>query len=764
MVSRPRSTLAALAVLALAGASAAQVVGSPVTHPGPVGPPGGPVVVEATPDTTHLVPGLVKDLARDAAGRILFCTFERVVGRFEPGSQAITILASSPSSPFEGQLRGVAATGNGDVAVVDAFGHVYLVPGNGGVATKVYNDLYMISDATDLIVDARGSFLIASATPSSGQRAINWIQPDGQRWGYYLVRHQPAQLAHDPLTGGIVIADAASGGNLQLVEAGNAYRRTSALDAVTHPGTSTAQDDGDLAAESDGDLYWIAGGSVHAHRRASGTTTLFASGYGQLRGAVIAASHGWQWSPTGWSLYLAEGENPTRIREIPGVGAPAAVLANDQGAVPGRGVKVNVTFGFQAYDVAADDSGRLVLGGSSFGSTHFVKRVTLTGTPSIALVANSSNGLSGIVEGLCVAPDDSIYALTRAGAIQRITEGPLSVTTVFSDPASQITAGKDLALDVDGTFYVAAREAWDFGKVLSVAGGSATLLRTTEETRGLAANPAGGLLYSQWRNTGFHGSIDLHHFGDGSSEALPGLSGMNYTNDFVWGDGDICVDANGSIYTVSEDDWSLIRYDPGQDAFVRFGSGYLNHPSGLAIAPSTASSGSVTGWSLYVCEFDNLWEKPSVPPPASVLVDASLGLSVGRTVAVAPHPRLGAPRVLAPAPGGGILIGTAGGVVLAADPTSGDTLELAGPEQGLHGAIAALAPRHGRVLVLTEAGEVHLVADGHVRRLALAPARVEPLLERALAAPRRTLELHDPRTRTATTYALDGWVLWRVGE
>jgi hypothetical protein len=37
----------------------------------------------------------------------------------------------------------------------------------------------MMADATDLIVDARGSFLIASATPSSGQRAINWVSADG---------------------------------------------------------------------------------------------------------------------------------------------------------------------------------------------------------------------------------------------------------------------------------------------------------------------------------------------------------------------------------------------------------------------------------------------------------------------------------------------------------------------------------------------------------------------------------------------------------
>jgi len=757
--------LAVCGALALAASAFAQGVSWPKPV-GPAAPGGGSSEVAVTLDTTHLIPGTVKDLSRDAAGRILYCTFERDVGRITPGKQAITLLTTAESSPaFEGQLRGVAETPGGDVVVVDAFGHVYRLAGGVGPAVKVYSDLYMISDASDLIVDARGNYLIASATPSSGQRAVNWVQADGARWGYYLVKHQPAQLASDPLTGGILIADATSGGNLQLVAAASAYRPTSAIDTVTHPGINTSQSDGDIAAEADGDLYWIAGGSVYKLDRATNTTTLFRGGYGQLRGIVIAASHGWQPSPSGWSLYLAEGENPTRLREIPDVGAPGSLVANDQGALPGRGTKINVTFGFQVYDLAADNAGRLLVGGTNFGSTHFIKRVTLTGTPSIALVANSSNGLSGIVEGLCVAPDDSIYALTRAGSIQHVTEGPLSITTVFSDPGNQITAGKDLALDVDGTFYVAAREAWGFGKVLSVSGGVATLLRTTEETRGLAANPAGGLYFSQWHNTGFHGSVDLHHFSDGSLETLPGFTGMNYTNDSVWGDGDICVDADGSIYTVSEDDWSLIRYDPAQDAFERIGSGYLNHPSGLAIAPSTSGSGSTTGWSLYVSEFDNLWEKPSVPAPASTLVDSSLGLHVARTPAVMPEPRFGLPRVLAPAPrGAGVLIGTATGSVLLADPASGAVELVAGPEQGLHGAIVALAPGADgrRILALTDAGEAFALVAGRAHRLTLAPERVAAALAQALAAPRRMLTLRDPLTRTATIYGLDGWVLWRV--
>ncbi len=754
------SRIAALLLL-LASGTAAQGLRNP-PHSQSAGGAAGPVDFEAELDVTHVLPGLVKDLSPDTAGGILYCTFERDVGRVVPGLNAVTLLATAANSPaFQGQLRAVAETPSGGVAVVDAFGHVYVLPGGVAPAVQVYSDLYMISDATDLVVDARGSFLIASATPSSGQRGLNWISADGQRWSYYLVQHQPAQLAHDPLTGGLVLSETTSGGNLRLITAGDPYRRSTGLDTLTHPGISSFQDDGDVAAEADGDLYWIAGGSVWKHTRASGATTLFASGYGQLRGVVIAASHGWQPSATGWSLYVAEGAYPTRLREIPGVGAPGPVLASDQGPVPWKGNKINVIFGFQAFDLAADDSGRLVLGGTQFGSSQFIKRVTLSPGPSIATVATNASGLSGIVEGVVVAPDDSIYALTRPGAIQRVTEGPLTVTTLFTDPANQITAGKDLALDVNGALYAATREAWDFGKILRIEGGGAVLVRTTEETRGLAANPAGGLLFSQWHNTGFHGTVDLHHFDDGSLEVLPGFTGMNYTNDFVWGDGDICVDANGSIYTVSEDDWALIRYDPAEDAFVRLGSGYLNHPSGLAIAPSSPGAGSTTGWSLFVAEFDNLWERPSVPPPASTLVDSNFLLTLGRAPFGTPHPRFGKPRVLAPAPGGGVLVGTASGQVLALEHEGGEAVALT-DSAGLGGAIVALAPRGRRVLALTDTGEAFALASGRVRRLAPAPERVEAALAQAEAAPVRTVRTWDPQTRSEDVLVLEGWVVWRL--
>jgi hypothetical protein len=728
----------------------------------PANPPAGGLK-DTTPFVTT-IDGTVKDLARDGAGRILYCTAEGEVGHIVPGISR-QVLATAASGPFPSELRAVAETPGGDVAVLDAGGDIRVLIGGQAPAVLRYDDNLMIQDASDLVVDASGNYLVASATPSSGQRALNWISSDGFRWGYFLVKHQPLALAHDPLTGGIVLSETTSGGNLQLIVAGTATRQTSALDTSTHPGIDTARSDGDVALESDGDIYWLAGGTVRRRNRASGTTTTFASGLGTLRGAVIAASSPFRASATGWSLFVAEGANPARIRELPGVGAPAATTLASQGFVPGRGTKVNVSFGFQAYDLAVDNQGRLLLGGSNFGATHYIKRVTLTGTPAISTVATSASGLSGIIEGLVVDVDDAIYALTRTGTIHKITEAPLTVTTIFSDPASQITAGKDLALDVDGTFYVACRESWDFGKLMSVTpfANGAVFLTATEETRGLAASPGGGLYLSQWRNTGFVGTVERFHFDDNSLETLPGFAGMNYTNDSVWGDGDIVVDADGSVYTISEDDWSLVRYDANEDGLVRIGSGYLNHPSGLAIAPSTASSGSTTGWSLYTAEFDNLWERPSYPPPASTFVDASLGLVFGRTLFGAPDPRHGRPTALAPASGGGVLVATAAGVIHHLD-ASGAIARFAGPEHGLAGEIVALGATsaRGAALALNADGELYQVSPGSARRLALAPERAAAALEHFRAHPQRRMRIPGDGARAALELVLDGWVVWAV--
>jgi hypothetical protein len=758
----PGQAAPALALVLLAAAAGAQGTRSTGTRGNHQAPNVLPTVTISL-DVPYVVSGAIRDLSRDSLGRILYCTAEGEVGRMEPG-HAITVLADAASGPFPNELRALAETPAGDIATVDDEGFVRVLVGGTTPAVVKYADLYMVAGVTDLLIDARGSYLIASATPSSGQRAINWIRDDGQNWGYYLVRHQPVQLASDPLTGGILLSDSSLGGRVHLVEADNLYRPTSVVEATTLPGVAVFQDDGDIAAESNGDYYWAVGGTVYKHTRATSTTSTFKDGHDQLHGAVIAQSTGWLQSTTGWSLYVAEGESPTRIRELPGVEAPGALIANDQGLVPGRGLPINVIFGFNCFTMTGDNQGNLLLGGTDWGWPNFVKRVDLSGTPSISTVARSVDGLAGIIEGLAVAADDTIYALARNGEIHAITEGPLSVTDVFTDPLDQITAGKDLALDVDGSLYVGTREGWDFGKVMKISGGGASLLTITDETRGLAARPGGGMYVTQWHDTGFHGSVDLFHFADSSLEVLPGFSTMNYTNDVAWADGAICVNVEGSVFTVSEDDWSLVRYDPWEEAFLRFGSGYLNHPSGLVIAPSTATSGSTTGWSLYVSEWSFLWEKPSVMAPAPTLVDATLGLIVGRTLAGTPHPKYGRPSVLGPAPAGtGMVLGTESGWVLGLDASDGQVVPLFGPDDGL-GAIRAIGVRGRNTLVLDDDGRLFELRGKHLARRTVDPERTARVLERVRRNPRRSLRLSTERRPSGEWFAIDGWVVWRVGE
>jgi hypothetical protein len=686
--------------LSLAAVASAQVSA--------IGGPGGPARERhGLYDSTVEVPGKVVDLAPEPSGSLLYCTAEGTVGRILPWG-ADQVLATSGTGPFPHPLRAVARTNAGHVAVLDEQGHVRVLAGGVAPAVLVYSDLHMIGDATDLIVDARGSYLIASSTPSNGQRAVNWISADGQDWSYWLVKHQPVQLAHDPLTGGILISESGGGGALQLSQAGSPVHATHALDTTTKPGTSAAQDDGDVALEADGDVWWIAGNKLYLRSRSSNTTSLVLTMAGPLRGVAIGRSTP-QVAGGGWSLYVAQGQGPTLVRELFAVQPPAGAIAQDQGPVPDRGLPVDVDFGFQVFDLAADNQGRLLVGGTLWGNTQYVKRVTLSPTPSIATLATSADGLLAPVEGLAVAPDDSIYVLGRTGAIQRISEGPFTLQTVFTDPLGTIGTAKDLALDVDGTLYVASRENWGVGSVSAVAGGAASVLANPAEARGLAANPAGGMYVSQWNGPGFEGAVELLKFTGNTFESQPGFSGINYANGGEWGDGDLCVAADGSVYTISEDDWSLVRYDAALDGLERIGSGFLNRPSGLAIAPSTAGSGSSTGWSLYASEWDHLWEFPHVQAPASTLVNAALGVGLARTPVAGWHPGLGRPRAIAPGP--------APGTLLVADE---------------RGVLRELDPALGRVreLGLAARGELHS---------------------------RRRARVGD------ATYVLEGWLVWRVG-
>jgi len=710
-----------------------------------------------------IIPGTVQDLTRDSAGRILYCTAEREVGRLGAGG-AREVLATAAHFPNE--LRAVAEAG-ADIVLIDLLGHVHRLPGGAAPPVLVYPDQFMIVDPTDLIVDARGSFLIASSTPTSGTRAMNWIASDGIDWGYYRVGRQPLALAHDPLTGGILMSDAGGGGTLRLVEPSSPIRALTLLDASTLSGASPAQGDGDLAVTASGDVYWIGGGSIWLHQRATGVTVLHASGFQPLRGIVIAtaspaATHG---QP--WSLYVAEGALPTRIHELGAAPAPAGLVAADQGDPPGKGRHVPVTFGCQCLDLTLDQGGRLLLGGTTFVSGEFLKRITTTGTPSIATVATSADGLLGPIEGVVLAPDRSIYTLARDGSIQHVTTPPLAVTTVFTDPTDLVVAGKDLAMDLDGTFYVASRDTSGLGRILGVAGGSAVELLVTEETRGLAARPQGGMYFSQWRFHGFAGTVDLLRFSGPDVDTLPGFAALNYSNDDARGDGEIVVDVDGNVYTISEDDWSLVRYRASLGGIERIGGGYLGHPAGLAIAPSTAGSGSATGWSLFVAESFDLWEHPGCPAPAAPWVDASLGLTIERSLAGAPHPRHGRPSALAPAPHpDGLLIATEGGWLLTLDTRTGVVQRVAGPEHGLRGELVGIgtAPGSRRTLVVNRAGEAFELLGARAQVLATAPGPTSALLARLAAEPQRSVHLTDPATGRRRHFALDGWAVWRVAD
>jgi hypothetical protein len=516
-----------------------------------------------------------------------------------------------------------------------------------------------------------------------------------------------------------------------------------------------------MAAEASGGFYWIAGGTVYRRSRSQNQTQVFASGYGPLRGAVIAAASGLENDGSPWSLYVAEGSNPTKIVELPGVAAPASLIAADQGPHPGRGARVNVTYGFQVLDLTVDQQGRLLLVGTNYGATtiHYLKRLQAIPTPTLTTLASSANGLVGPLEGVCLAPDHSLYTLARGGTIQHVTLGPLSISTLFTDPANQITAAKDLALDVDGSFYVATREAWDLGKIMKVAGGSASLLSFTEETRGLAANPAGGMYISQWRNQGFAGTVDLFHFANNTIQTLSGFSGLNFSNEDGRGDGKICVDVDGTVFATAMDCWSAVRYHPNLNGFERIGTGYTRYLSGLAIGISTPSSGSTTGWSLYVSDFDNLYEFPSSRPPASTLVDATLGLTMDRGVVATPHPRYGKPGVLARQPSPtGAWIGTEEGWLLSVDTTTGAVTEVAGPAHGLRGRVLAIVSSAdgSRTFVLNDRGEIFLRTARGLRELALDPATSARALERAKELSKRAYA-----TGPGTWLVLEDWAIVR---
>jgi sugar lactone lactonase YvrE len=682
--------------------------------PGPPAPPG-----PADPIISR-IDGEVLDLTYSNSG-ILYCTREGEVGAIRPsmlkGSRR-TVFA--PAGTFPHEPRAVAQNLAGNTVVLVDNGDIYELPSNTTPAVLAYDDLWMISNPTDLILDEAGRYYVASKTPSTTTRAVNRISADGVDWGYHVVRQGPAQIVADPISDDILMADLWNGGALRAIDGSCSNRPITGIDTVSLFGFTVGNDDGDMACENDGDVYLIAGGNVWFRDRAKNQTTLFASGYGQLRGVAIAgASSG---VTTGlsreWSLYLAEGSNPTLIHEIAGVGPAGTRFAADQGPVPDEGDELVLTLGqgLQTMTIAADNNGDILLGGHLYQTDYQINRYEVA-TGTWTQVAHQNDGLSGQIQGLTVAPDDTIYALTRQGRVHAITENPLSVTLVYADGPNQIGFGCSLARDVDGTLYIADRDGWGLGELVEVIGGAPSILTSASEARGISADPqGGGLFLTEWNGSGFNGTVSRFDFGTSQLTPLPNFDRINYSNGNQ--DGDTVVDVNGSIYSCSEDDWSVVRYDPPKNGFTRVGSGYTSFLSGLELSQSTPASGSTTGFSLYVSTFNYLYEIPSVAAPASDMVDRQAP-RLGSVVSVL-HPQLGRPRDLI-ASGGTLYVATSAARVLAVEPTSGLAREVAGPTQGLTGDLVALRARaDGRLVVANRAGDVFLVhprRGGSARRL-----------------------------------------------
>ena len=694
----PRRSFPLLALLA----SLAPSTGAQRTAPAPAPPAPAP----QASDVLAAIDGVVLDLRAGEDGRLVYCTTAGEVGELDPslprGSRRVQV-SPAGSIPTTQEIRAVTLDLLHRPAVVDASGNVFVLVGPTWV--EVYDDLYMILDATDLEVDADGNFLIASSTPSSGQRAVNRVSPDGESWDYLFVRNSPVQLAADPLTGHLLVADESGSGSIRSVDAGNATYPLAMLASGPSFGFESDDDDGDMALEVDGDVYLIDGGQVWVHRRSTAQTTVFASGYGPLHGVAIAVST----SGAGFSLYVAEGESPALLREIPGVQAPAELHPLSYGPVPDTGVKrlSGPSKGIQIQTLAADNDGNVLVGGHLFGADFKILRFD-TSTKAVTQVAHQSDGLAGRIMGLAVAADDAIYALTREGIIHKITENPLVVTTVWSDPTDRVQYGFHLALDVDGKFYVADRNGWGTGELLQIAADGSSFVQLTSlgEGRGVAADPAGGGVFvAEWNNTGFAGTVGRYDFLAGTVTDLPGFDRLNYSN---WNsDGDLVVDVNGCIATCSEDDWSVVCWDPAEQAVRRIGSSYEKPLSGVEIAPSTPGSGSTTGWSLYVSDWDAMYEIPSFAGPAPDLIQPTAPRLGELTAAIDPRP--GRPRDLA-GTASGLYVSTSRATIARVDPASGASLPVLGPEHGLAGDLIALEPWGNEGLVaLSSTGDLFLV-------------------------------------------------------
>ncbi|MBM3976992.1 MAG: hypothetical protein FJ299_08385 [Planctomycetes bacterium] len=667
------------------------------------------------------VPGEVVDLAAEVGTQASFLVGTRTgdVGRISlPGG--LTPLASGVVGQPGHQLRALVSLPDANIAALDQ--HGYLLRVDGGSPVTIYADLYMIQDATDLAVDSAGTYLVASRTPSSGVRALNWISANGAQWAYYRVADQPLALCADPLGAGVVFTDASGSGALRRVDTSDPAHGAALLESLTNPGFSVAALDGDVAAAANGDIYYAAGTRLWRHVRANATSVLLHDAGAAVRGLCVAASSGNVASASGWSLYFAQGADPTAIRELGDALAPASPLAPPLGAVPGRGKQVWFTGSMNMFELATDAAGNLLVGGDLWGANPQLRRLSLPGFAA-SVIASAAQGLSDRIEGIALDAQGRIHVQSSSGVLQRVDEGPVAVTTLYDDAANTLQVAKDLLISRGGAAWIAERAGFGTGRVYELAPGSTTLssLVLTSESRGIAADPFGArALVTQWNGVAFVGSVDALGLAPPALTPLAGFAGMNYSNASSWADGDAVADAYGNVYTCSEDDWSVQRWERDSGKLVRVGSGYLNHPAGLAIAASSGQTPSATGWSLYVAEWNFLWELGGVPAPAPRLVDP-LAPPAGRCAGFV-SPAAGEPLSLcAAADGSALYIGTALSRVLRIEPLTRAVSEVAGPAQGLQGELVALAPRPDGTLLVA-------ARDGRLWQLEAAPSHAVSLV------------------------------------
>lgn len=657
--------------------------------------------------TVTTLPGECWDLTASSQGDLLFVTNLGVYGRLTTNGATTVVdtLTNGGTPPLPLQLRAVSEGTNGDVFVMYDDGWIYRSPGGSAQLVEHYNDVWMILDATDMVMDQDGNFLIASRTPSNGQRGLNWVSADGLRWAYYAVEDQPIGLAADPVTGNVFMTDQSANGTLRQIDVGDPSHDTSIVNQT--PWFFSTMD-GDIVVQQDGDAFILSGGSVWEYDRTTGQTSVFAQLTGQLSALAIASSSGSVPSASGYSLYVAEGANPATIKEIGNVDAPASDTASFLGAPPGQGEYVTFYGPLTAMDLNVDRDGEILVSGDRWGANFAVRRFDRA-SGTVSLIANEAQGISGKVEGISVDQDGTIWGVTSQGNVHAIRENPLSVSDVYIDNADVITQGKDISLGRDGTIYIADRECFGCGEVRTIdpITGQTAQLTPVNECKSVSVDAFNSqLLVSEWNGTGFNGTVNECDPLTGQMTPLPGFEFINYSNEAVRGDGDALMDVFGRIYTCSYDDWRVTRWDPTTNRYSIVGSMYLRVVVGLAISGSRPGTTSGTGWSLYVSDNDNLWEIPNVVPPTPQRVDPDapgigdlLGFLDGRMA----RPR----AMIADPAGGGLLITTKGGEVVRMDTATGQTTLLADSSNGLTGDLTAIAARpDGKILVAAIDGRI----------------------------------------------------------